>query len=128
MLPTLGRFLSEVAFPLRRHAKRVPLDVPMIAEALREAEVFAAGKEPHEPAALFFACSRRALAFGGAGAAYLVLPVVTRSQARAVGLELRAEDIALGVHHLRILRGEMDFDELRAWFTIHLAPAGAPTG
>jgi hypothetical protein len=122
MIPSLGRFLAEVAFPLRRHAKRAPLDVPTIAEALREAEVLAAGNEQDEPAALFFTCSRRALAFGGAGAAYLVLPVVARSQARAVGLDLQAEDIALGLHHLRILRGEMDLDELRAWFASHLAP------
>jgi hypothetical protein len=119
MLPPLSRFLSEVAFPLRRHAKRAPLDVPAIGEALREADALAAGHPPHEPAALFFACSRRAPAFGGAGAAYLVLPVLARNQARAVGLELHAEDIALGLHHLRSLRGEMDFDELRAWFAEH---------
>ncbi len=68
MLPPLSRFLSEVAFPLRRHAKRAPLDGPTIGEALREAEALAAGHPPHEPAALFFACSRRAPAFGGAGA------------------------------------------------------------
>jgi len=37
------------------------------------------------------------------------------------------EDIALGLHHLRILRGEMTFDELRAWFAAHLVPADAPT-
>jgi hypothetical protein len=126
MLPPLARFLSEIAFPLRRHARRGPLDVVAIVEALREAEALAAGREQDEPAALFFACSRRAVAFGGGGAAYLVLPVVTRNQARAVGLALRAEDIALGLHHLRILRGEMVFDELRAWFTAHLEQVGPP--
>jgi hypothetical protein len=73
MLPPLARFLSEVAFPLRRHAKRARLDVPAIMEALREAEALAAGHEQDEPAALFFVCSRRAVAFGGGGAAYLVL-------------------------------------------------------
>jgi hypothetical protein len=32
--------------------------------------------------------------------------------------------VALDIHHARILRGEMTFDEFRSWFAARLVPVG----
>ena len=43
-----------------------------------------------------------------------------------MGLELHAADVALDIHYARILRREMHFDELRAWFAARLTRRGRP--
>jgi hypothetical protein len=122
MLPPAPAFLLGVEFYLRRRRVTARLDPTAIADALARAERLAAGNERDEPAALFFACAERSRAFFPE--ASNIVPHVARAHAGAIGLELRAADVAFDIHHARILRGEMEFDELRAWFAAHLAPAG----
>jgi hypothetical protein len=49
-------------------------------------------------------------------------PFLVQSQARAVGLELTVEPdcIELVLLRLRVVRGEVTFEELRRWFAAQL--------
>lgn len=114
MLPTPQRLLSDLAFPLRRYGFRHELDPRMIAAMLDEAASLAAGDDRAEPATLFHACALRSRMFGRAS--IFILPLLTRAHAHAVGLVLHAEDVELAILHTRVLRREIAFDELRAWF------------
>ncbi len=51
-----------------------------------------------------------------------MLFLLAAEQAHAVGLALSFEPIALQIHRLRIVRGEMSFLELRDWFAARLSP------
>jgi hypothetical protein len=124
MLPPAPTLLLGIAFFLRRHGLAARIDAEALADALAQAADLAAGNEGDEPAALFFACVQRAQAFFPT--ASKVVPHLARSHASAVGLELHAADVALDIHYARILRREMSFDELRAWFAARLAPKGPP--
>jgi hypothetical protein len=121
MLPSPDRFLEGLAFPLRRVGQTGQPDPEAMAAVLAEAERLAAGDERLEPCALFYACARRSRAFGAASS--FLVPFLARSQAHAVGLVLDAEDVALVILHARVLRQEIDFDELRAWFEQRLRTA-----
>jgi hypothetical protein len=118
MLPTAPAFLLGLEFYFRRRRVQVRLDGTSIAEAIAHAERLAGGNERDEPAALFFACAARSRAFFPE--ASNVVPHVARAQAASVGLHLSAPDVALDIHHARVLRGELDFAELREWFASHL--------
>lgn len=124
MLPPAPAFIVGIEFYLRRKRLNARLDAPAIAQALVEAERLAAGNERDEPAALFFACAVRSLAFSPQASS--IIPHVTRAHAAAMGFTLRAADVALDIHHARILRHEMDFDELRDWFAARLVPTDPP--
>jgi hypothetical protein len=124
MLPPAPALVAGIEFYLRRHGLQARLDATLIAEALLDAERLSAGTEREEPAALFFACALRSRAFFPQ--ASRVVPHVTRAHATALGLDLRAADVALTIHHTRILRTEMAFDELREWFAARLFPAASP--
>jgi hypothetical protein len=124
MLPTAPSFLHGLDFYFRRRRVQVRLDESAITEALAQAEQLAGGNERDEPAALFFACAARSRAFFPE--ASNVVPHVARAHAGALGLELRAADVALDIHHARILRGEVGFAELRDWFAERLVPVGPP--
>jgi hypothetical protein len=124
MLPPASAFAVGIEFYLRRHGLHARLDATLIAEALLEAERLSAGTEREEPAALFFACAGRSQAFFPQ--ASRVVPHVTRTHATALGLDLRAADVALTIHHTRILRSEMAFGELRDWFAARLVPTTSP--
>lgn len=120
MLPPAPVFIRGIEFFLRRQDRQARLDPTLIADALSHAALLAAGSERDEPAALLFACASRSQAF--APEAARVVPHVARSHAGAVGLELRVAEVALTIHHARILRGQMSFDELRDWFAARLVP------
>ncbi len=113
MLPSLDGLVEGFAYIARRERRKLQLDKAAIAEALSEAKRLAGGHERDEPAALFFACARRGRAFGGLSRA---LPLFVRNQARAVGLELQANDTTLSVVQTRVACGAIEWEELRAWF------------
>lgn len=95
-------------------------DEARLAEALREATELAGANEQDEPAALLFALTRRPRTFGKAhGRMTLHLAV---EQARSLGLALRVDMAVIELMRARILRGAIDYEELRAWFAAHLAP------
>jgi hypothetical protein len=124
MLPPASTFIRGIEFYLRRRRVSAHVYGAAVAEALAQAERLAAGNERDEPAALFFACAVRSKAFFPQ--ASNIVPHVARAQAGAVGFDLRAADVALDIHQARILRGELDFDELREWFAARLVPLGQP--
>jgi hypothetical protein len=123
MLPSADRLLEGLQFFVRRQGLDVQFERSLLVDALAHAEQLAAGEECDEPAALFYACSCRPRAFGKA--APLIIPFLLQSQARAVELELELgpDDIGLVLLRLRVLRGEIAFDELRGWFASRLRPA-----
>ena len=121
MLPALETLLEGFArYARRRHRGEIACDARLVGAVLREAEKLAEGREPDEPAAMFYAIARRPRAFGRLHGDMLVL--LAAEQARAVGLELGFVPIDLDIHALRILRGEMSFLELRGWFAARLTP------
>lgn len=120
MLPRAEQLVEGLAFFARRRGLAVRVDAPGVAAAIAEAERLAADRPPDEPAALFYACVRRAGAFGVLAAD--LLPFIARRQAEAVGLVLRAEDVELDILRLRIVLGELTFDDLRAEFARRARP------
>jgi hypothetical protein len=44
-----------------------------------------------------------------------------------LGFELDANEAELAILRLRVVKRAIDFDELRAWFAIHLRPVERPT-
>jgi hypothetical protein len=124
MLPPAPSFIRGIDFYLRRRRVRANVDAIAVADVIAQAEQLAAGNERDEPAALFFACAARSQAFFPE--ASNIVPHVARAHASAIGFDLRAPDVALDIHQARILRGELDFDELRDWFAAHLVPIRPP--
>ena len=130
MLPELADLLDGFELYAERHAERhaerqglAPTrNESAIAAALREAVDLAQGSERDEPAAIFYALARRPRAFGALHGEMLLL--LTLEQAHAVGLDLTFQPIALQIHRLRIVRGQMLFPELRDWFAARLRPIG----
>ncbi len=121
MLPSPAGFASGLRLLARRRDLALFAQDADLADLLREAERLAAGTATEEPAALFFACARRGRVLGPV--AFFAIPLVAREQARAVGLELDANDTELAFLRLRIVKNAIDFDELRAWFAARLRPA-----
>lgn len=96
-------------------------DVSVIAAARAEA-VHLAGRERDEPAALFLACARRSRRLGRLAADFV--PAVARAQALAGGFALELTDLELVILRLRILRNEIDVEELCGLFAVKLRPLG----
>jgi hypothetical protein len=120
MLPDLEGLLAGYALYARQNRFPPDRDEIRVAAALREADTLAGGREQDEPAALFFALARRPRAFGRAhGRLTLHLAM---EQARAVGLVFTADVAVLELMRARVVRAEIDFAELRAWFAARLAP------
>jgi hypothetical protein len=111
------------ALEQRAVAERVAtvVDRDAILGALAEADRLAGEDARAQPAALFFALARRSRSFGRLAANFI--PDVARACAVARGFELAA-DIELDIYRLRILRGEMTFDELRAELAVRLRVLG----
>lgn len=124
MLPSADRLHEGLLLFVRARGLSVELQKPLIAAALLEATTLSGGDETDEPAALSYACARRPSAFGKAS--QLVTPLLAKNQARAVGLTLDIEldDVGLILMRLRVIRGEIPFDEVRQWFSVHLHPVG----
>jgi hypothetical protein len=88
-------------------------------DALREAGTLAGGRETDEPAALFFALSRRPRSFGKAHGEMTLH--ITVEHARVLGFALTVDVAVLELMRARIVRGAIEFDELRNWFAEHRA-------
>jgi hypothetical protein len=120
MLPDLETLAQGYALYARQNHLPPDLDEARLAEALREARTLAGDREADEPAALFFALSRRPRTFGRAhGRMTLHLAV---EHAKVLGLGFTVHVAVLELTRARIVREAIDFDELRAWFAQHLAP------
>jgi hypothetical protein len=120
MLPDLEALLAGYALYAKQNRFAPDRDEARLADALREAGALAGGHEEDEPAALFFALTRRPRTFGRAhGRMTLHLAV---QHARALDLALTADVAVLELMRARILREAIDFEDLRDWFAAHLAP------
>ncbi len=120
MLPDLEALLAGYAFYANQNHFAPDRDEARLADALREAAALAGDHEDDEPAALFFALTRRPRTFGKAhGRMTLHL---TMEHARALGFALTADVAVLELTRARILRGAIGFEELRGWFGEHLSP------
>jgi hypothetical protein len=120
MLPELADLLDGFELYAERRGVAPTRNDHAVDAALREAADLARSSESDEPAALFYALARRPRAFGEMHGEMLFLLAV--EQAHAVGLDLTFEPVALQIHRLRIVRGQMSFQELRDWFEAHLEP------
>lgn len=120
MLPDPGTLLAGYTLYAKQNGFTPERDEARLVDALREAEALAAGVENDEPAALFFALSRRPRAFGRAhGRMTLHLAV---QHARTLGMAFKVDVAVLELVRARIVRGAIDFVELRGWFAAHLEP------
>jgi hypothetical protein len=120
MLPELVDLLDGFELYAARQGIASTRDERAIEAALQEAASLADADERDEPAALFYALARRPRAFGKLHGDMLALLAV--GQARAVGFELSLDPVALQIHRLRIVLGQMPFAELRGWFAARLRP------
>jgi hypothetical protein len=120
MLPGLEALLAGYALYAKQNRFAPDRDEARLADALGEAALLAGGDQDDEPAALFFALTRRPRIFGKAhGRMTLHLAV---AHARALGLALTTDVAVLELMRARILREALGFEELRDWFATHLAP------
>jgi hypothetical protein len=104
----------------RRQGARGRFDRASVDAALAEAEQLAGGRAQDEPAAMFLAFARRSRAFGAVSESFV--SALARAQAIAVGYELVIEDLELQMLRAGVLRGELTFEDLRAWFADCLRP------
>jgi hypothetical protein len=107
----------------REHPEVRP-DPAAIVAAHLEASLLAAGHPEDEAAAFFLALSRRSRALGSI--AKSAIPAAARAVARENGRDLVRVDAVLALDRLRILRGAITWDQLRAAFAEHSQPIGAP--
>jgi hypothetical protein len=111
-----------------QHAERQHLPVPITHATMRtivaEAERLAAGRSTDEPAALFYACARRARLFGKVATRFM--DMVGGIQADAVGLTLDATELDLTLLRGRIAYNAAGWEEVRDAFAGWLRPPGAP--
>jgi hypothetical protein len=97
-------------------AEHVPMPVSnaTMRAIVSEAERLAGGRVGDEPAALFYACARRARLFGRIASRFL--DAVGRAQAIAIGLELDATELDIVLMRGRISFGAADWNEVRETF------------
>lgn len=120
MLPDLATLVAGYELYAKQNGFVPNRDEARLGDALREAGTLAGGQEAEEPAALFFALSRRPRTFGNAhGRMTLHL---TMEHARAIGVALTVDVAVLELMRARIVRGAIEFEELRRWFAAHLVP------
>lgn len=120
MLPDPGALVAGYALYAQQNHYAPEVDRDRLTEALQEAEAHAQGHPGDEPAALFFALTRRPRIFGKAhGRMTLHLTI---EQARSASLAFSVDLAVLELMRARVLRAAIDFNELRAWFEAHLEP------
>jgi hypothetical protein len=107
----------------REHPEVQP-DPAAIVAAHVEAQELTGGRPEDEAAAVFLALARRSRALGSIAKA--AVPAAARAVAFENGRELVRADAELALDRLRILRGAMTWEELRAAFADRLRPIGAP--
>lgn len=115
--------LVELAERLARRAGRpARVERAVVEAALSEAGQLAGEAPRDEPAAMFFTFARRSRALGATAESFVL--VVVRAQAIAGGHELVMDDLELRMLRAGVLRGELRFEALRAWFSDCLRPIG----
>lgn len=120
MLPPLDSLLAGYELYATQNHLAPERDETRLADALHEAESLAGSREADEPAALFFALSRRPRSFGKAhGRMTLHLAA---EHARSLGFALTVHVAVLELMRARIVRRAIEFEELRIWFAEHLTP------
>lgn len=118
MLPHLDALLAGYELYARQNQFAPTRDEVRLLDALREASALAADQEADEPAALFFALSRRPRTFGKAHGEMTLH--ITVEHARGLGFAVTANVAVLELIRARIVRGAIEFSELRNWFVEHL--------
>lgn len=112
--------LELVAHHAARLGIPIPVDRSMMCSVVAEAERLAGGRVEEEPAALFYACARRAGALGKVGRTFF--DDIAVAQADAIGLVLRATELDLVLLRGRIAFGVAGWDDVRGAFTEWLSP------
>ena len=100
----------------------VPVDRAMMKEVVAEAAQFAAGHPDDEPAALYYACTRRARLFGNIGTAFFDDLLV--AQAEAVGLRLDAGALDIVLLRMKIAKRAVSWQDVRDILAGWLRPSG----
>jgi hypothetical protein len=119
MLPDLPRLLAGYELFAARNRFAATRNESALVDALHEATSLAEGHEGDEPAALFYALARRPRAFGKEHGRVTVH--FTVEHARGTGLAFTVDVSVLELVRARIVRGAIQFPELRTWFAEHLA-------
>ena len=88
--------------------------------AVSEADQLSSDRTDDAPAAIFFALARRSRAISPWADEFI--RAVTHAVAIATGLGLDAADVELTIFRARVLRSEVTWPELRAWFSTRLRP------
>lgn len=123
MLVSLDELQALCEHIVKRERAKVAPDRAVIASAHHEAEQLSSQCPEDEPAALFLALARRSRDLGPV--AKVLVPAAAHDAALASGRDLMRGDTELTLDRLRILRGAMSWDELRASFAECLRPIGA---
>jgi hypothetical protein len=118
MLPPLDALLAGYELYAKQNQFAPIRDEPRLLDALREAGALSASQEAAEPAALFFALSRRPRTFGRAHGEMTLH--ITIEHARGLGFAITVNIAVLELMRARIVRGAIEFSELRNWFAEHL--------
>lgn len=124
MLLPLEELQALCEHMVKRERPAVLPDPAAIVTAHQEAERLASGCPDDEPAAIFLALARRSRALGSLAKA--VVPAAAHAAAFASGRDLMRADVELALDRLRVLRGEISWDELRDSFAERLRPIGSP--
>ncbi len=118
MLPELDALLEGYELYAKQNQFAPTRDEQRLRDALREAGMLAGGQEIDEPAALFFALSRRPRTFGKAHGEMTLH--ITVEHARVLGFALTVNVAVLELMRARIVRAAIEFEELRDWIAAHL--------
>jgi hypothetical protein len=114
--------LDLVAKHAAIHGVPVPVTLAVTREIVTEAAQLANGRIEDEPAALFYACARRAKALASVGRTFY--DDVATSQAAAVGLKLDADDLDIMLLRGQVAFGTAGWKAVRAAFTGWLRAPG----
>lgn len=114
--------LGLVAHHATKLGVPVPVDRSTMEAIVVEAERLAGNRTADEPAALFYACARRAALLGKVGRTFF--DDIAVAQADAVGLVLHATELDLVLLRGRIAFGAVGWDEVRNDFASWLSPVG----
>lgn len=118
--------VAAFEFLALRFRWRWPLDLVGVDEALREAEVLAAGREEEEPAALLFALLRRPMDLGDAWAELPLTTAQNLIRKRGVMISLDARDPEVQALCMRVIARDptrrATFDDVRAFLAERTRP------
>jgi hypothetical protein len=124
MIPDPDVLLRRVARHAAEEGVPVPVTLATMRDIVAEAEQLAAGRAEDEPAALFYACARRARLFGRVATRFVEM--VGGAQAGVVGLRLDATELDTILLHGRLAYGAADWIDVRDTFAGWLRPCDEP--